>query len=364
MKILYAIQGTGNGHISRAYEIIPALQQHGEVDILLSGCQAEVALPFPIVYRYNGLSFAFGKNGGIDYIETYKRSHIKELFREVQELPVHKYDLVISDFEPVSAWACRLRGKPCVGMSHQAAVIHKHAPHPATIDLIGQAVLRFYAPVALSFGFHFLPYGKNISTPVIRQQVRALNPSNNGHYTVYLPAYSKKRLLKFFSLLPDVRWEVFSKHCNESSEAGNIRFFTINNEDFVRSMSGAAGVLCSAGFETPAEVIYLSKKLLVVPMKGQYEQQCNAAALKMLGVPVMKNLKRKRAKQVSEWIKSGQVVSLDYPDETEDLVSSVLLQWRQFSQKQKGEKQIPTKASGFREYLLRKIFYRSTVDKG
>jgi hypothetical protein len=84
----------------------------------------------------------------------------------------------------------------------------------------------------------------------------------------------------------------------------------------------------------------------------------------MLGVPVMKNLKRKRAKQVSEWIKSGQVVSLDYPDETEDLVSSVLLQWRQFSQKQKGEKQIPTKASGFREYLLRKIFYRSTVDKG
>ena len=34
MKILYAIQGTGNGHVSRAREIIPVLMKKGQVDIL------------------------------------------------------------------------------------------------------------------------------------------------------------------------------------------------------------------------------------------------------------------------------------------------------------------------------------------
>jgi UDP:flavonoid glycosyltransferase YjiC (YdhE family) len=30
MKILYAIQGTGNGHVSRAREIIPIPKKYGE----------------------------------------------------------------------------------------------------------------------------------------------------------------------------------------------------------------------------------------------------------------------------------------------------------------------------------------------
>ncbi len=66
MKILYAIQGTGNGHLSRARDIIPRLQKKGEVDILISGCQADVQLPYEVRYRFNGLSFIFGKKGGID----------------------------------------------------------------------------------------------------------------------------------------------------------------------------------------------------------------------------------------------------------------------------------------------------------
>ena len=36
MKVLYAFQGTGNGHIARAQEIIPILKKYAEVDILIS----------------------------------------------------------------------------------------------------------------------------------------------------------------------------------------------------------------------------------------------------------------------------------------------------------------------------------------
>ena len=64
MKILYAIQGTGNGHLSRARDIIPILQQKGELDILVSGTEAEVKLPYPVRYHFKGLSFVFGKREG------------------------------------------------------------------------------------------------------------------------------------------------------------------------------------------------------------------------------------------------------------------------------------------------------------
>ncbi|MGC4057862.1 MAG: hypothetical protein QM743_07040 [Chitinophagaceae bacterium] len=73
MRILYAIQGTGNGHLARSLDIYPALRQYGEVDVLVSGIQTEMQLPFPVKYRFYGLSFIFGKHGGIDKWETAKR---------------------------------------------------------------------------------------------------------------------------------------------------------------------------------------------------------------------------------------------------------------------------------------------------
>ena len=48
MKILYAIQGTGNGHISRAREIIPLLQKYGELDILKFSAIAEKNSEHPL----------------------------------------------------------------------------------------------------------------------------------------------------------------------------------------------------------------------------------------------------------------------------------------------------------------------------
>ena len=60
MKILYAIQGTGNGHVSRAREIIPYLRKYGNVDILISGTHAEVDVGAEVKYRFDVFWFFFG----------------------------------------------------------------------------------------------------------------------------------------------------------------------------------------------------------------------------------------------------------------------------------------------------------------
>ena len=93
---------------------------------------------------------------------------------------------------------------------------------------------------------------------------------------------------------------------------------------FLDSLARAAGVLCGAGFETPAEALYLGKKLLVVPMKQQYEQQCNAAALAQMGVPVIKNFKDKNLDKVDQWLHQDKTVPVNYPDQTAAVLDQLL----------------------------------------
>ncbi|MBC6611344.1 glycosyl transferase [Hymenobacter sp. BT507] len=325
-RILYAIQGTGNGHLSRALDIVPLLQQRAShLDVLVSGPATDISLPFPVQYRCHGMGFIFGKKGGINFAKTFWQLNSAAFVREIRSLPLDKYDLIISDFEPVSAWACRLHHRPCVALSHQSAVLHPAAPRPKRPDPVGRAVLRHYAPATAHFGFHFEAYAPGIHTPVIRQQVRELVPEQREHYTVYLPAFEEELLVNRLRYLSrTVRWEVFSKHSTQESEHGNVRVRPVSGAAFTQSMAHSAGVLCGAGFETPAEALYLGKKLLVVPMKNQYEQACNAAALAKMGVPVVKNLKDKHLDALDHWLAQGRAIPVHYPDETSQILDTVL----------------------------------------
>ena len=324
MKILYAIQGTGNGHLSRAIDIIPCLQKHGEVDILVSGIQADLTLPFEVTYTVRGLSFIFGKTGGVDLWKTFAKANLRKVVKCVQSMPVQNYDLVINDFEPISAWACYLRNKPCISLSHQSAVLESIYPQPAETDSMGKLILKNYAPADFKYGFHFKGNGDNIFTPVIRQQVRNHHVSNKGHYTVYLPAYDDKRLIKRLSEFKEVKWDVFSKHNKKKIVVDNITIQPINNVLFTESMAASEGVLCGAGFETPAEALFLGKKLLVIPMKNQYEQQLNAAALKAMGVPVIKSLKEQFEPVISTWLAHGKPIAVNYENNTEQIIDMIV----------------------------------------
>ena len=324
MKILYAIQGTGNGHLSRANDIIPCLQKHGSVDILVSGTQGDLKLPFRVKYKLKGLSFIFGKKGGVALFKTLTHSNIRKLIKNIKQLPVEEYDLIINDFEPVSAWACYFKNKPCINLSHQSAVLTTLFPHPKQNDPMGRLILQQYAPATFKYGFHFRGDNITLFTPVVRQQVRNHVITNDGHYTVYLPSYGDKALMKKLSVYKNVKWDVFSKHNHKKAEHKNITIQPIDNVRFTASMASAAGVLCGAGFETPAEALFLGKKLLVIPMKNQYEQQLNAAALKSIDVPVIKSLKSKYGPIVKDWLENGAVIPVDYPDKTQEIIDMIV----------------------------------------
>jgi uncharacterized protein (TIGR00661 family) len=320
MNILYAIQGTGNGHLSRAIDIIPELKKYGSLDLFVSGAQAEVVLPYPVKYKSKGLSFYFGKSGGINFLKTFQKNSSKDVIKEIKNFPVEKYDLVVNDFEPITAWACRRKEVKIVSLSHQAALLSKKTPRPKIVDPFGEWMLKSYAPVKKYVGFHFEEYDKNIFTPVIRQAIRQAKVKDHGHYTVYLPAYDDKKLVQRLLKLDKIKWHIFSKHTKRPYHVGRISVFPVSGADFIESVVSSSGVLCGAGFETPAEVLHMNKKLLVVPMKSQYEQHCNAAALKKLGVPVLKKVKKKSIKKIGQWLEEAKPLNLEFPDVAADAV--------------------------------------------
>lgn len=327
MKILYAIQGTGNGHLSRAIAILPKLKNRVQVDVLVSGIQSDIEFPFEVKYKLDGMSFIFGKKGDINYTETLKKVNFIQAFKDIKNCPVQEYDLVLNDFEPITAWACKLKNVPCVSLSHQAALLSPLSPRPKRKNLVFDIILKHYAPTKKQYSFHFEKYDKGIFFPIIRDQFRIAEIKTEPHYTVYLPAYSDEKIIKVLSEIKNVQWQVFSKHTKKNYFFNNVEIHKINLASFEKSITSCSGVICGAGFETPSEALYLGKKLLVIPMKGQYEQQCNAQSLKKMGVKVLKKFNLKKVEKIKNWILFNEAIEIKYPDEIQYVVDQILIDY-------------------------------------
>lgn len=324
MKILYAIQATGNGHLSRAIEIVPAFQKYGTVDIFVSGTQSQVQLPFPISYQKHGLSFVFGKKGGVNIIRSLSGIRPIKLWKDIRTCPVESYDLIVNDFEPITAYAAKRKGIPCIAMSHQSAFLSELSPRPTHKNVIAEWMFRNYAPVKKYVGFHFQSYDKNIFQPIIKNDIKNLAVSEKEHICVYLPAYSPQYLQKYFFRHPDFQWRIFAKNVKERTYVQNVEINPISHEYWHSSLASCYGVIMGSGFEGPAEALYLKKRLLVVPMKNQYEQKCNAEALHKMGVHTCMKIKQDFGDILKNWLFTAKVIPFKIEHTTEEVVEHLM----------------------------------------
>ena len=307
MKIFYAVQATGNGHISRAIEILPHLKKHGEVDIFLSGSNATLPANLPVRYRSSGLSLFYSKCGGLDFRRTWKDNSILRAKREAMQLPVEKYDIVINDFEYITSQACQVKNIPSVQFGHQASFISSNTPRPVKRNHFGELVLKKYAPATSYIGLHFQPYDDFIFPPVVKSFFINNEPVNNRHITVYLPAYQKHCIEKCFTALQGIEFHWFLFGINDVERVGNITFFPVDNQLFNESLLTCEGLITGGGFETPSEALYLGKKLMSIPIRAQYEQQCNAAALNQMGITILNEATTPGfSSQIIEWLSRKQ----------------------------------------------------------
>lgn len=312
MKIFYAVQATGNGHISRAMELFPHLEKYGTVDIFLSGDCSNLPMDLPITYRSKGLSLYYNCNGGLDYWQVLKGIQLSRIKKEMKDLPVEKYDLVINDFEYITAAACAKKKIPSVNFGHQASFQSSLTPRPEKRNSVGEWVLKNYARASRYIGLHFKNYDDFIFSPVVKKEILEAEPKDKNYITVYLPSYCEPQLKNIFGSFTDFRFEIFCRDTKEPHRAGNIDFLPVNKNLFNKSFIDCSAIITGGGFETPAEALHLGKKLMCIPIRGQYEQQCNTAALKEMGVYCMKNIEYDFEEHFYHWMATENMVKMDY----------------------------------------------------
>ena len=308
MKIFYAIQATGNGHISRAVQLYPYLQKFGSVDFFMSGNNASLEVDLPVKYKSKGCSLHYSKCGGLDYWDIAKNIEPIQMYKDAKSLPLKEYDVVINDFDSITSLACKLQKVHSVQFGHQASFISKLTPRPERKSILGETIFKHYAPSPKHIGLHFESYDSFILPPIIKDEILQATPKDLKHITVYLPSFDKECLEKAFHKLPEQEFHWFLKEVKFKYKSGNITYYPVNQEDFNESMINCHGIITGGGFETPAEALYLKKKVLSIPILNHYEQECNAAALKQLGVSVIYEVGKEFELIIENWLNSDDKV--------------------------------------------------------
>jgi len=319
MKIFYGVQGTGNGHITRARVMAKELYAAGfDVTFQFTGRSHDKFFDMEVFNGYQhreGLTFNTEK-GQVNYIKTAIDAKPIQFFQDIKALDLSAYDLVISDFEPVTAWAAKIQKKKVLGIGHQYAFNH-NIPRTGS-DPIADIVMKNFAPTNVGVGLHWHHFGQPILPPII-ETLDVPSDIKKGKILVYLPFEDQNEVIKLLSFFKDFQFHLYSSEPVESQQK-NITCNALSRGGFQKDLQDCSGVISNAGFELASECLQLGKKILVKPLHAQMEQISNATALEQLGYGyVMNDLDTSK---IEAWLYSTHAVRITYPN-----VAQLIVEW-------------------------------------
>lgn len=318
MKILYGVQGTGNGHIARARAMAQCLKKSGlEVQFLFSGREKSKYFSMEEFGDYQtrqGFSFVTNK-GQVDYLKTALSNNPWHFWREVKQLDLSQYDLVLNDFEPVSAWAARQQNIPSISISHQNAFRY---PVPLRgASWFDKQVIEHFAPANYHIGLHWYHFDQPILPPIVHTHREEV--AEEAFILVYLPFESTADISELLLRFVNHRFICYHPEIIEPELIDNIEFMPLSVSSFHHHLNRCGGVIANGGFELPSEALTLGKKLLLKPLSGQFEQLSNVATLEDLGLA--SSMEMLDASIVRRWLDEPGAESVNYPDVAQAIVA-------------------------------------------
>jgi len=309
-RIIYGVAGEGFGHSSRSHLVGQRLIDAGH-DVMFVGSQKSLLYLKQYfgerVKEIFGLSFAF-ESGRIDKSETLKRNLMRlpegnrqndELFK--QHFEPFEPELMISDFEPFSAWWAWRNGVPFISIDHEHVLTLCKLEHQAKnwfSRLTASVVTECHyvgAAAYIIINFFKAPLRVDsavLTPPIVRPVVMELKPEQ-GEYILLYSTVGKnpERLRETLTKFGGQKFHIygFDKTLGSPTDYKNCIFKKRSTEGFLNDLAGARGVIASAGFSLISECLYLKKKMLLLPVAGQYEQVINAHYIEKLGLGVSTN---------------------------------------------------------------------------
>ncbi|WP_085248362.1 MJ1255/VC2487 family glycosyltransferase [Gilliamella mensalis] len=320
MKILFGVQGTGNGHVSRCRTLANALKTAGaDVDYIFSGRDPKDYFDmqaFGDYKTYRGVTFAT-HNGKINFRKTVQRIRAFRLIKDVRELDLSKYDYIISDFEPVSAWAAHHQHRECLGISNQAVCQYLK---PKEYGLVANVIMKYYAPVTKPIGLHWFHFGHKLIPPMI--DTFEATPTEDGNIVVYLPFEALDEITVFLKQFKAHQFICFHPDIKQESQQDNIIFQKIGRDNFTHALVSCSGIIANTGFALISEALALGKKILTKPVAGQFEQIYNARCLQTLDMAtVMESLNGIKLKY---WLSLPSPKPIIYPNVATELANWIV----------------------------------------
>ena len=303
LRVLFVVQGEGRGHMTQALALAEMLRARGHAVVgALVGAGRRGGAPDLFrralgapVETVESPAFAAGADGRIRAGATLAQAAARldrygeSLDRIGAALDHAEPDVVVSFYEGLTGAYAFLRplDAPVVAVGHQFMT-----GHPAYPLLAGQPVQRVAlgaytrlaglgASVRLALSFYDAapPDARTaVVAPLLRRDLFALaDRESDGSVLVYLmDAALAPPLVAWSRRRPDVRLHVFSDAAPR--EVGpSLTFHGLSGRAFLERMAVARGVVCTAGFESVSEAMWLGRPALMVPTPGHYEQRCNAA---------------------------------------------------------------------------------------
>jgi uncharacterized protein (TIGR00661 family) len=305
MKILYGIQLNGNGHITRSLELINQLKAKGyEVDVIASGGNYSIELP-DYIKKFKGLSMYFNKSGKINKLKTTLSLNLFKLIKDIN-YDCSGYDLVISDFEPISAYSAKKHRVKSIGISNQVSITKSNFLESLFIKYF--APCDYYIPLDYTNGYQ----------PIISEKFLNSKVFDEDFYLVYLAAYSLEHIkneLKY----SDKKFKVYSSDVTKDYVYNNIEFKKSNKDSFQSDLLKCSGVITASGFSTTSEALVLGKRLWSIPIKGQFEQIDNAIKLNKLGI-YTDDL---TSENLENWLNNYTKIDYEWINPIESIVSKI-----------------------------------------
>lgn len=320
MKILYGVQGTGNGHIARARIMAASLAQRDDIDVdfVFSGRPASKYFDMEIFGNYRtftGLSF-ITKRGKVDKWATIKDAKLRQFTKDVKAFDCTQYDLLINDFEPVTAWAAKRQDIPSISISHQASFAYNVPKSGNTI--LDTLLMKVFAPTKLQLGVHWYHFNQPIIPPFVVDKP-APTPVKS-HVLVYLPFEDVAEIQQMLEPLSDQQFQCFHPDIETKSTSGHITWNPTSKKHFQKALQQCSGVIANGGFELSSEALQLGKKLLIKPLHGQFEQLSNVLTLNQLDL--CQTLFQLDTDIVEEWLEAPDNEAIAFPDNP-----SILIDW-------------------------------------
>lgn len=329
-RIVYAVCGEGFGHASRAHLIGQRFLDAGHEVMFVSSHRGLLYLRQYYGERVRevfGLTFDYSR-GYVDPVATvtknlvqYVEGHAlnRELFEEVYR--PFQPDLVVTDFEPFSGWWAWRNRVPFVSIGHEHMLImcrlehrlRNIVPRITSTFVTRLHYIRARAYVVLNFfQAPFKGTAAVLAPLVVRPVVTTLEPSTAGPIVIYSTTGTHEdQLHDVLSRFADQRFYVYG--FNKHAERGNCLFKERSTEGFLADLAAARGAIASAGSSLMAECLYLRKKMLLLPLPGQYEQIVNAYYAEKLGLALW-------SRQLDEPVLSRFLERLDEPIPQDDRV--------------------------------------------